>query len=85
MISVYLQPKITQIVRGKLSKDQNLDVQYAGQFASSYLSTVDQFLDSSISEAAAVNELARFFYDIKEMASLTKYICFTCSICCLSI
>jgi hypothetical protein len=68
LISVYLQPDITQIVRGRLRKDRTLDIQYSGMFSQSYL----QIFDKPSNDEEMVDDLARLFYDVKEMTAVKR-------------
>lgn len=71
MVSVYLQPTRTQLVRAKLRKDGILQVQEYREIPQSYLDIFDK-LDSFPSAEEAARDLSYLFSDIKEAMNIKR-------------
>ena len=71
MVSVYLQPTRTQLVRAKLRKDCILQVQEYREIPQSYLDIFDK-LDSFPSAEEAARDLSYLFSDIKEAMNIKR-------------
>lgn len=71
MVSVYLQPTRTQLVRAKLRKDGTLQVQEYREISQSYLDIFDK-LDSFSSPEEAARDLSYLFSDIKEAMNIKR-------------
>jgi len=71
LVSVYLQPTRTQLVRGKLRKDGILQVQEYREIPQSYLDIFDK-LDSFQTPEDAAQDLSYMFGDIKEAMNIKR-------------
>lgn len=71
MVSVYLQPDRTQLVRAKLRKDGTLHVQEYREIPQSYLDIFNK-LDSFQTIEEAAQELSYMFSDIKESMNIKR-------------
>ena len=64
MIGVYLRPDMTQMIRGRLRKNNAFELQEHKSIPQSYL---EVFNSSEVSRQELIEELAFFFDDIESM------------------